>query len=169
MRQRDSGSIANHSFPGCISPSVMLPANRLAVLLQTIKQSQIDTCLFHTASSSPSLYSDHSCPRERFPTEVALELIDLGGEAWQVQYSPDGSMLAGCGSDRVVIWDENYEVLVKLEGHEHGVGSIAWSPDGSMLVTCSQDKTARLWSIPVGVSQPQKRTNALTVGRTASV
>ncbi len=135
----------------------MLPENRLAVLLETVKQTQIDTCLYHTAASSPSLYSDHSCPREHFPTEVALELSDLEGEVWQIQYSPDGSMLAGCGkSNSVIIWNRDYEVCLELKGHEGPVGNISWSPDGSMLITCSQDKIARLWRISVSIMPPSK-------------
>lgn len=129
----------------------MLPENRLAVLLQTVKQTQIDTCLYHTAASSPSLYSDHSCRRERFPTETALELLDLEGEAWQVQFSPDGSMLAACGQTRAVVWDRNFELKLVLEDHDDGIGNIAWNPDSTMLVTCSRDKTAQLWSVHVSI------------------
>ena len=134
---------------GSISPSVMLPENRLAILLEKVKQSQINTCLYHTSASSPSLYSDHSCPREKFPTEVALELTDVGGEAWQVQFSPHGQMLAACGLNRVVIWDQDFNVHLKLDSHDAGVGNVAWSPDSSMIVTCSQDNTARVWRVQV--------------------
>ncbi|TQV99287.1 WD domain-containing protein [Cordyceps javanica] len=136
----------------CISPSVMLPENRLAVLLDHVKKSQIDTCLYHTAASSPSLYSDHSCERRNFPTEVALELSDLAGEAWQVQFSHDGSRLAACGSsEAVVIWETTtFAITCILADHEAGVGNISWSPDDTMLVTCSQDHFARLWDARSG-------------------
>ncbi|KAF9874837.1 putative WD domain-containing protein [Colletotrichum karsti] len=136
----------------CISPSVMLPENRLAVLLQQVKQSQIDSCLWHTTASSPSLYSDHDCERRYFPTEVALELTDLTGEVWQVQFSHDGKRLAACGSeDAVVIWDlPDFSVSQVLRSHNHGVGNFSWSPDDTMLVTCSQDKYARLWDTTTG-------------------
>ncbi|KJZ68099.1 hypothetical protein HIM_12509 [Hirsutella minnesotensis 3608] len=136
----------------CISPSVMLPEHRLAVLLEQVKQKQIDTCLYHTAASSPSLYSDHMCDRRNFPAEVALELTDLAGEVWQVQFSHDGSMLAACGSrENVMIWDTKTFTLVHaLPDHELGVGNIAWSPDDSLIMTCSQDKYARLWDAKTG-------------------
>ncbi|KAJ3488308.1 hypothetical protein NLG97_g6222 [Lecanicillium saksenae] len=136
----------------CISPSVMLPENRLAVLLDHVKKSQIDTCLYHTAASSPSLYSDHSCERRHFPTEVALELSDLAGEAWQVQFSHDGARLAACGSsEAVVIWETTtFSITCILADHEAGVGNISWSPDDTMIVTCSQDHYARLWDARSG-------------------
>ncbi|KAK2048898.1 WD domain-containing protein [Colletotrichum somersetense] len=136
----------------CISPSVMLPENRLAVLLQQVKQSQIDSCLWHTTASSPSLYSDHYCERSHFPTEVALELTDLSGEVWQVVFSHDGQRLAACGDgDTVVIWDlPSFTVSHVLRPHAQGVGGLSWSPDDSMIVTCSQDKYARLWDTATG-------------------
>ncbi|KZL82082.1 wd domain-containing protein, partial [Colletotrichum incanum] len=136
----------------CISPSVMLPENRLAVLLQQVKQSQIDSCVWHTTASSPSLYSDHYCERSHFPTEVALELTDLTGEVWQVVFSHDGQRLAACGDgEAVVIWDlPSFTVSHVLRPHAQGVGGLSWSPDDSMIVTCSQDKYARLWDTSTG-------------------
>ncbi|KAF4445577.1 hypothetical protein F53441_10709 [Fusarium austroafricanum] len=132
----------------CISPSVMLPENRLAVLLEQVKQSQIDTCLYHTEALSPSLYSDHFCDRRNFPTEVALELSDMSEEIWQVQFSHDGSKIAACGaSEQVMIWDTHtFKVLEVLGGHEGGVGNIAFSPDDSLILCCSRDGHARLWA-----------------------
>lgn len=130
----------------------MLPENRLATLLQQVKQSQIDTCMYHTAPLSPSLYADHLCDRRNFPTEVALELPDLGGEVWQLQFSHDGKKLAACGSpDQVIIWStDTFTVVQTLDGHDGGVGNLAWSPDDTMLVTCAQDKYARLWNANAG-------------------
>ncbi|RDA93481.1 hypothetical protein CP533_2642 [Ophiocordyceps camponoti-saundersi (nom. inval.)] len=144
----------------CISPSVMLPEHRLAVLLEQVKQRQIDTCLYHTAASPPSLYSDHYCDKRGFPTEVAIELTDLVGEAWQVQFSNDGSKLAaGGGRENVMIWETKTFTLVNaLSGHGIGVGNLAWSPDDSLIVTCSQDKVARLWDAQAGTLRKVIRT-----------
>lgn len=142
-----------HSLIERISPSVMLPENRLAVLLQHVKQSQIDTCLYHTAASSPSLYSDHLCDRRNFPSEIALELGDFGGEIWSVRFSHDGTRLAACGSrEHVKIWDTHtFSIVSVLTTGEHaddrskGICDISWSPDDSMIMVCSFDKHARLW------------------------
>ncbi|KAG5979042.1 hypothetical protein E4U55_005630 [Claviceps digitariae] len=141
----------------CISPSVLLPNSRLAVLLQQVKQNQINNCVYHTAASSPSLYSDHMCDRLNFPTEVVLELNDMLGEVWEVQFSHDGTRLAACGSrDTVVIWEtKSFMAMTTLtiqvqKDHESGVASIAWSPDDSMIVTCSRDNFARIWDTRTG-------------------
>ncbi|KAM0492131.1 hypothetical protein ACHAP8_010128 [Fusarium lateritium] len=130
----------------------MLPENRLAVLLEQVKQSQIDTCLYHTQALSPSLYSDHFCDRRWFPTEVALDLTDMNDEIWQVQFSHDGSRLAACGSGRqVVIWDTHtFSVAKVLDGHDEGVGNMSFSPDDSMILCCARDGYARLWSTSDG-------------------
>ncbi|KAH8652432.1 WD domain-containing protein [Xylariales sp. PMI_506] len=135
-----------------ISPSVMLPEHRLAVLLHQVKQNQIDMCMFHSSSVSPSLYSDHVCERRHFPNEVVAELDDHAGEVWQVVFSHDGTKLASCGSDKQVIVFEvpSFRVLHTLTDHDEGVGNVAWSPDDSMLVTCCQDRHARLWDAATG-------------------
>ncbi|KAF7555970.1 hypothetical protein G7046_g6425 [Stylonectria norvegica] len=153
---------------GCISPSVMLPESRLAVLLGQVKQNQIDTCLYHSEAQPPSLYSDHFCDRRDFISECALELTELHGEIWQVEFSHDGSKLAACGSlPRVVVWDaKTFAVLYELDhdpdrrGNQanNGICNISWSPDDSWLVTCSQDKQARLWNAETGTPHRDVRT-----------
>lgn len=136
----------------------MLPEHRLAVLLQQVKNSQIDSCIWHTDASSPSLYSDHICDRSMFPTETLEELTDAEGEVWQIRFSHDGERLAGCGSDRkVLIWDtETFNLVHSLEEHKDGAGNVAWSPDDTMLVTCGRDHYARLWDVNVSQRRREK-------------
>lgn len=144
----------------CISPSVMLPEHRLAVLLQQVKVRQIDSCKWHTSASSPSLYSDHACDPSLFPNEVLHEL-DNSKEVWQIRFSNDGKRLASCGFEKYIyIWDTATFACVFKLGHEHwepigedqtnvGVGDLAWSPDDSMLVSCERDKCASIWDLNV--------------------
>ncbi|KAF3771233.1 WD domain protein [Cryphonectria parasitica EP155] len=144
-----------------ISPSVMLPEHRLAVLLQQVKDRQIDRCKWHTSASSPSLYTDHVCDPTLFPNEVVYEL-DQPGEVWQIRFSNNGKRLASCGADKhIYIWDmTTFDLIYKL-GHDHreargeepmdeGVGDLAWSPDDSMLVACERDKCASIWDLKTG-------------------
>jgi WD repeat-containing protein 26 len=136
---------------GCISPSVMLPEHRLAVLLEQVKRNQISKCLYHNTATSPSLYQDHSCDRHNFPVNPSYELDKHTGEVWQVKFSNDGTRLATCGGDgTAIIYDVGtWEVLQTLAAHESGVCSLAWSPDDSMIVTCGRDKFATLWNANV--------------------
>jgi WD40 repeat protein len=137
----------------------MLPERRLAVLLDELKGSQIDKCLYHTSNEPPTLYTDHTCDRSQFPSEVAAELSNLGVEAskqpeevWQLRFSPDGRRLASCGTEKAVnIWDvENLKLIQELQGHPKGeIGDLAWSPDSKLLVTCGIDRYAKLWNTDV--------------------
>ena len=138
-----------------ISPSVMLPEHRLAVLLQEVKYYQNSACLYHTNPSGSSLYTDHYCEPTNFPSHLLRELDDghSAGEVWQIRFSNDGSKLASCGSGRhVIIWDmKTFKVLLKLDGHATGAGDIAWSPDDSMLVSCGRDNTVRIFDTRSGL------------------
>ncbi|KAG8163534.1 hypothetical protein KVR01_006831 [Diaporthe batatas] len=140
----------------CISPSVMLPEHRLAVLLQQFKDQQAESCIWHTSSSSPSLYSDHTCDPSRFPTEVLIELVEAHvqkKEIWQVRFSHNGKFLAGCGSaGTVYIWNtETLQLALALTDlGGAGVGNIAWSPDDTKIVTCGRDGYARIWDMTNG-------------------
>jgi len=132
----------------CISPSVMLPERRLAILLQQVKRNQISNCLYHNTSTSPSLYQDHACQPDHFPRYPSKDLTKHTGEVWQVQFSHDGKRLASCGGDgTVLIYDvESWDVLQSLAHSEGGICSLAWSPDDTMMVTVAMDKDAVLWN-----------------------
>ncbi|KXX74493.1 WD repeat-containing protein 26 [Madurella mycetomatis] len=141
----------------CISPSAMLPARRLAVLLDSVKRIQVGNCLYHTSDEPPSLYADHSCDRSLFPSEVVMELPQPGvemtqQEIWQVRFSPDGKLLASCGSDsRVTIWDAVCLPSVRTILHpDSEVGNIAWSPDGKLLLTCGLNHLAKIFDVDRG-------------------
>lgn len=138
-----------------ISPSVMLPEHRLAVLLQQVKYYQNSACLYHTNPRGSSLYTDHYCEPTNFPSHLLRELDSShnAGEVWQIRFSNDGTKLASCGSGRhVIIWDmKTFKVLLKLDGHNHGAGDIAWSPDDSMLVSCGRDNTVRIFDMHTGL------------------
>ncbi|KAF9891475.1 hypothetical protein FE257_003941 [Aspergillus nanangensis] len=134
-----------------ISPSVMIPDNRLAILLDNVKQNQINRCLYHNTANAPSLYSDHKCDRDDFPLRTGIELSQHSDEVWYCQFSHDGTKLVTAGRDHTVnIYDtRTFAVIHKLTEHEDGVAHASWSPDDSKLITCSQDKkalTAAAWA-----------------------
>lgn len=134
-----------------ISPSVMLPEHRLAVLLHQVKRNQIANCLYHNTAISPSLYQDHICDRNNFPLHTILELTKHVGEVWQVQFSHNGKRLATGGSDgAVIIYDvPSFHEVATLSDHHDGICCVAWSPDDTMVVTCGRDKRAVLWNVEV--------------------
>ncbi|KAF7585800.1 hypothetical protein BBP40_010081 [Aspergillus hancockii] len=135
-----------------ISPSVMIPDNRLAILLDQVKQRQIDQCLYHNTATPPSLYADHMCDRADFPLRPGIELSQHSDEVWYCQFSHDGTKLVTAGRDHsVIIYDTNtFAVVQKLMDHDEGVAHACWSPDDTKIITCSQDKMARVWSVETG-------------------
>lgn len=52
-----------------IAPSVMIRDHRLAELLNQVKTASINQCMYHNTAVPPSLYADHMCNRDDFPTK----------------------------------------------------------------------------------------------------
>ncbi|KAL9083883.1 MAG: hypothetical protein Q9165_008353 [Trypethelium subeluteriae] len=131
-----------------ISPSVMIPEHRLAVLLQRVKDHQIAECKYHNTADSPSLYLDHTCSRDEFPLVTGRVLHGQQDEIWHLQFSHDGTMLATASKDSTILIYETvtFKIVHSLADHsEGGITYVAWSPDDSKLVSCGQDKSARVW------------------------
>lgn len=75
-----------------------------------------------------------------------IELND--GIVRSVAFSPDGTIVAGCGDRFVQMFDvQTGERLHRLEGHSKPVVSIAYSPGGKLLASASEDGSIRLWDV----------------------
>lgn len=140
---------------GSISPSVMIPEHRLSTLLDEVKDSWINHCLYHNTTASPSLYLDHNCERDDFPNKAVLELKDHTDEVWYLRYSNDGTKLATTSKDTTIFIYETstYKILHHLEEHhDSGVTHLAWSPDDSKIITCCSqpENSARIWDAKTG-------------------
>ncbi|KAF8460623.1 WD40-repeat-containing domain protein [Kalaharituber pfeilii] len=135
-----------------ITPSTMIPEHRLASLLHQVKQAQISKCLYHNTANSPSLYSDHICPRDQFPLSTIEILTDHTDEVWFLEFSHDGSKLASASQDNsVIVWDtETWEPIHTLRDHPSAVTYVQWSPDDSKLLTTCAEKKALLWDAHTG-------------------
>ena len=84
----------------------------------------------------------------------ALYGFDYGSLITELEFSPDGSLLAMASSgdtDPRVIQTSDGSLVYTLEGHlpdsygRQGVDSLVFSPDGSQIATGGRDGTARLW------------------------
>ena len=80
------------------------------------------------------------------PAEKA-KLEGHSDAVWSVAFSRNG-LLASSGADRkILLWNEEGQLLATLEGHRDWVGDVTFSPDGSLLASASHDRTARLWNV----------------------
>ncbi len=76
------------------------------------------------------------------------------GQVWSAAYSPDGTLIASGGQDRIIrLWNAaTGKEVMTLEGHAGSITGLALSPDGSILVSGSDDGTLRRWNAATGES-----------------
>ncbi|KAK4492451.1 hypothetical protein RD792_003261 [Penstemon davidsonii] len=139
-----------------LPPPIILPERRLEYLVEMAICAQIDGCLYHSSSDMISLYRDHFCKRDQFPTETIQILTDHRDEVWFVQFSNNGEYLASSSSDwTAIIWkvQDHNEVTQKhvLNGHKSPISYVAWSPDDTMLLTCGNMEVVKLWDVETGI------------------
>ena len=81
--------------------------------------------------------------------EVKAVLPDHVFRVNDVEYSPDGSLLASASNDTGVgLWRASDGVLLKmLDGHRMQATAVAFSPDGLNLATGSNDGELLLWDV----------------------
>ncbi|MDQ1525103.1 MAG: hypothetical protein QOE47_3027, partial [Pyrinomonadaceae bacterium] len=73
---------------------------------------------------------------------------------FEVQFSPNGELLASGGVDGAVnIWRKQDGQVVRTLAHPAGVTALAFSPDGTYLATASYDAQVRLWRVADGTLQ----------------
>jgi WD40 repeat protein/class 3 adenylate cyclase len=93
--------------------------------------------------------------------EFLHELEGHTGDINDLNFSPDGSLLATVGADRTAnIWDPTTgERLRTLTGHTADVQGVSFSNDGSLLATSGWDGTLRLWDVASG-----RQVRSITIG-----
>ena len=76
------------------------------------------------------------------------------GKGWvsEIDYSPDGSLLAVASSIGIWLYDAHTGSEVDiLTGHRGTVTCVAFSPDGMRIASGSDDDTVRLWEVHTGI------------------
>ncbi|MCY3414420.1 MAG: serine hydrolase [Candidatus Heimdallarchaeota archaeon] len=88
-------------------------------------------------------------------TLTTNDYATLKGHAWDVrniEFSPDGNMLASAGHDgMVILWDVNSGTpIYYFEKHHYNAIALSFSPDGSILATGGWDSKINFWNISTG-------------------
>jgi WD40 repeat protein len=83
---------------------------------------------------------------------LQLEMVGHRDVLYAAEFSPDESMIATAGYDRVItLWDgSSGEPLRDLKGHNGAIFDLAFSPDGKVLVSGCADETVKVWSVSSG-------------------
>ncbi|KAG8364518.1 hypothetical protein BUALT_Bualt18G0005500 [Buddleja alternifolia] len=137
-----------------LPPAVIIPENRLVLLVEQALDLQIDACRLHNSSvGEMSLLSDHQCGMDQIPSQTLQILREHSDEVWFLEFSHNGKYLASSSGDcLVIVWEIDGQVSVKhrLSGHQKPVSYISWSPDDDQLLTCGVEETVRRWDITSG-------------------
>ncbi|KAF9317363.1 hypothetical protein BG006_003394, partial [Podila minutissima] len=149
------------SLQKLISPSMMVPENRLENMLQQAVELQVNNCLYHDIrDETRSLYSDHVCDKTGIPSITRKVLEEHTNEVWYVSFSHDGRFLASASADsRIIIWNVQTETLLKsFQKHSETINCLAWLPEGDrfvsgcekkMLLMNAQGDVRYTWPFPV--------------------
>ncbi|KAI8344027.1 WD40-repeat-containing domain protein [Chlamydoabsidia padenii] len=150
--QNDNGTVFSREqllvqLQGYIDPSIMIPRDRLLTLINQAFEWQQANCLYHNRTkASYSLFNDHLCDKNDFPTKTIYILRDHVDEVWHVAYSHCGRYLASASKDgSCIIWDTNTYLRVKRLQCASSISNCSWSPDNSKVVLCGNDNLLLIW------------------------
>ncbi|KAK3497411.1 WD40-repeat-containing domain protein [Neurospora hispaniola] len=85
-------------------------------------------------------------------TKPVARLLGHQNKVNQVQFSPDGTLIASVGWDNSVkLWNaRDGKFLKSLRGHVAPVYQCSWSADSRLLITASKDTTLKAWNVRTG-------------------
>ena len=79
-------------------------------------------------------------------------LIGHKSEVWDIDFSPDGTLLASTSSDNTtLVWDvSSGQIFRNLTGHKDSVYSVAFHPYEPIIASGSYDKSILIWNLTTG-------------------
>ncbi|MHA1977584.1 MAG: WD40 domain-containing protein [Candidatus Hodarchaeales archaeon] len=100
----------------------------------------------------PIIYSVKDSSKVTKATFSEQIFIGHTSEVWDVEYSPNGALLASASSDNsILIWNTSSgTILHNLTGHQDSVYSVTFHPQDFVLASGSFDRTIFMWNITTG-------------------
>lgn len=99
------------------------------------------------------------CQTSRYPQPI-LQTGETG-QAWSMDFSPDGAFLAVANDYRVSLWDREHKWLLRqLVGHTARVQAVAFGPTGKILASGSSNGEVATWDVETGALLKLRKANS---------
>ncbi|OMJ79413.1 hypothetical protein SteCoe_20568 [Stentor coeruleus] len=132
-----------------IPPNIMVPTDRLKVLIDQALEYQIYSCEKHCGFfKADTLLADHTCDSFNLPS-IAEAVVNELSEVWDAAFSHNGDQVAVlCKTSYFSIW----KVLVgeKVCTGISDVSGVAWALDDKVIVTGSLLGIVNIWCATQG-------------------
>ena len=79
--------------------------------------------------------------------ELWIWVFEGNASVSDLEFSPNGRLLASAGSGEVWLWDVETGKSIALLKHPQHISSIGFSPDGEWLLTGCWDNKVRIWNV----------------------
>ncbi len=124
-----------------------LPSGELRGLVEVGKGQNLIAATADGAMLAVARYLDSSVSIVDIPSLTLIRVIEAPVQIWDIDFSPDGSILAGGGDDfHVYLWStKDGSQRAILEGHQGVVTTVDFATEGSVLATSGWDNAVWLW------------------------
>jgi len=161
---RASRSALMNKLQSYLPHHIMLPPNRLSLLLQQAQKFQQQQCLFSNGSlPRTSLLYDAQSPIKKVPSKCIQTLNRHAGDINYCRFNNSGTHLAtGSKDETVVIWAVAANGTVSYEktlSCDFEVTFFAWSPNDELLAVVGAENTSfvNLWEVKTGTKKHESR------------
>src|SRR5262249_53565302 len=84
-------------------------------------------------------------------SRLLMPLLKLPAEVEQVEFSPDGRILATASGLTITFWDARTGLqLRQFQAHKNDILMIAYTADGQRLVTAAFNQPPKIWDVASG-------------------
>ena len=139
-----------HELEDLFPKSLMIPPRRLEELLLQSFEYQKQHCLYHNKNDEFSLFQDHQCSSDLFPSIIKFKVKAHHSEIWALDWNFNGTLLATGGKDsKIKLWDLKGDCIADLISHSDSITKLKFSPNNKFLLSGSSNSCVKLWDLTV--------------------